>query len=159
MDDNSQREPVVRGVGKGRTMSILGDVYRFLATGDETDGKYAMWEATISPGGGPPLHRHRLEEESFYVLEGQITFQIDGQTVVAGPGTFANMPVGSAHSFKNQTEQPARMIISVAPSGLELMFSEFGQQLEEGASEPKPVSQEEIAKLLEIAPRYGVEIL
>ena len=41
-----------------RTIAVVGDVYRFLATGEDTDGKYALWEAIVTPGGGPPPHRH-----------------------------------------------------------------------------------------------------
>ena len=119
--------PTVRGPGEGKTIAVVGDVYRFLATGDETDGRYAMFEAVVAPGGGPPPHVHSREEESFYVLEGEITFQVGDQQIVAKAGTFANMPVGSLHSFKNCLDKPARMIISVAPAGLEKMFMEVGQ--------------------------------
>jgi mannose-6-phosphate isomerase-like protein (cupin superfamily) len=102
---------------RGRTIAVVGDVYRFLATGEDTDGKYALWEALVGPGGGPPPHVHSREEEGFYVLEGEITFTINGERVVATAGMFANMPVGTPHSFKNQTNRPARMLISVAPCG------------------------------------------
>ena len=67
---------VVRKPGEGRTIAVVGDVYRFLATGEETNGKYALWEAIVPPGGGPPPHVHSREEESFYVLEGEIMLQI-----------------------------------------------------------------------------------
>lgn len=153
------REPCVRRPGEGRTVGVVGDVYRFLATGAETEGKYAMWEAVVPPGSGPPPHRHSREEESFYVLEGEITFTVDGREVKAGPGTFANMNVGSLHSFGNRSDKPARMIISVAPAGLEQMFFETGIPLEPGAKSAPPPSPAEIDRLLAAAPRYGVEIL
>src|ERR1019366_3413005 len=74
----------------GRTIAVVGDVYRFLATGDDTNGKYAMWEAIVPPGGGPPPHVHSREEEGFYILEGEITFQIGEERIVATAGIFAN---------------------------------------------------------------------
>src|SRR5690606_29261200 len=104
--------PIIRTAGQGRTLAVVGDVYRFLATGDDTQGKYAMWEALVPPGGGPPPHIHSREEESFYVLEGEITFSVNGQTIVASAGTFANMPIGSLHSFRNEIDRPARLLIS-----------------------------------------------
>src|SRR5471032_272054 len=110
--------PTLRNPTEGRTIAVVGDVYRFLATGSETNGKYALWEAIVPPGGGPPPHVHSREEEGFYILEGEITIQIGAERVVASAGMFANMPVGSPHSFKNETNQPARMLISVAPAGL-----------------------------------------
>jgi uncharacterized cupin superfamily protein len=82
-----------------------------------------MWEAIVPPGGGSPPHVHSREEESFYILEGEITFQIGDDRVVATVGTFANVPVGTPHSFKNESDQTAKMIISIAPAGLEKCFS------------------------------------
>jgi quercetin dioxygenase-like cupin family protein len=149
--------PTLRNSDEGRTIAVVGDVYRFLATGDETDGRYAMWEAIVPPGGGPPPHIHSREEEAFYVLEGEITFQVGDQRIVAKAGTFANMPIGSLHSFKNSTDKLARMIISVAPAGLEKMFIEVGQPVSSSRQAPPP-SQSEIEKLLEVAPNYGIEI-
>jgi quercetin dioxygenase-like cupin family protein len=150
--------PIVRPPSEGRTMAIVGDVYRFLAVGDDTNGQYAVWEAVVPPGGGPPLHVHSREEEGFYVLEGEITFQIGDRRLVATAGTFANMPVGTPHSFKNESGRPARMLISVAPAGLEQMFFELSVPLPQGATTAPPPTREEIDKLLEVAPRYGIEI-
>lgn len=149
--------PILRKPTEGRTIAVVGDLYRFLATGDETNGKYAMFEAIVPPGGGPPPHIHSREEESFLVLEGEITFTVGDNQIVATAGTFANMPVGSLHSFKNATDKTARMIISVAPAGLEKMFLEVGVPVKLGDTPPPP-SNAEIEKLLAVAPKYGVEI-
>lgn len=151
--------PTIRKPHAGRTIAVVGDVYRFLATGDETNGKYAMFEAMVPPGGGPPPHIHSREEESFYVLEGEITFRVGDEQLVATAGMFANMPFGTPHSFKNESSQPAKMIISVAPAGLEQMFFEFGVELPEGSTTALPPTKQEIDKLLTIAPNYGIEIL
>ena len=149
--------PILRKPTEGQTITVVGDIYRFLATGDETDGKYAMFDAIVPPGGGPPPHIHSREEESFLILDGEITFTVGDKQIVATTGTFANMPVGSLHSFKNSTDKPARMIITVAPAGLENMFLEVGQPAKLGDTPPPP-SKEDIEKLLVVAPRYGVEI-
>jgi quercetin dioxygenase-like cupin family protein len=148
----------IRTPGKGRTVAVVGDVYRFLATGEDTNGTYALWEALVPPGGGPPPHVHSREEEGFYVLEGEITFTGNGEKVVAPAGTFANMPVGTPHSFRNESDKPAKMLISVAPAGLERMFFEVGVPLAEGATTAAPPTQDEIEKLLRGAPNYGIEI-
>jgi quercetin dioxygenase-like cupin family protein len=151
-------QPTLRTPTEGRTIAVVGDVYRFLATGDDTNGKYAMFEAIVPPGGGPPPHVHSREEEGFYILEGEITFTINGERVLATAGMFANMPVGTPHSFKNESGKPAKMLISLAPAGLEKMFFEFGLPLAEGTTTALPPTKEEIEKLLAIAPRYGIEI-
>ena len=151
-------QAVIKRRGEGRVVAVVGDVYRFLATGEDTNGKYALWEALVPPGGGPPPHVHSREEEGFYILEGEITFTIGGQRLVAGAGMFTNMPVGTPHSFKNESSKPAKMLISVAPAGLEKMFFEFGVPLPDGSTTALPPTKEEIEKLLAVAPRYGVEI-
>lgn len=150
--------PTIRKPKEGRTIAVVGDVYRFLATGDETNGKYAMWEAIVLPGGGPPPHIHNREEEALYILEGEITFTVNDEKIVAMAGTFANMPVGTPHSFKNESDQPAKMLTSVAPAGLEKMFMEVGVPLADGATTALPPTKQEIEKLLTVAPKYGIEI-
>lgn len=155
---NMTHQPTLKKPGEGRTIGVVGDVYRFLATGEETDGRYALFEALVPPGGGPPPHVHSREEEGFFILEGEITFTINGERVVATAGMFANMPVGTPHSFKNESNKPAKMLISLAPAGLEKMFFEVGVPLAEGATTALPPTKEEIEKLLLIAPNYGVEI-
>ncbi len=152
------RPPTIRKANEGRTIAVVGDVYRFLATGEETDGKYAIWEAIVPPGGGPPPHVHSREEEGFCILEGEITFQIGEKRITATAGMFANMPVGTPHAFKNESDRPAKMLISVAPAGLEQMFFEFGVPAAQGATTAAPATTAEIDKFLEIAPRYGIEV-
>jgi len=133
-------------------------VYRFLATGDDTNGKYAIWEATVPPGGGPPPHVHSREEEGFYIIEGEITFTVNCEKIVALAGMFANMPVGTPHSFKNESNVQAKILISVPPAGLERMFFKVGVPLTEGTTTALPPTKEEIVKLLAVAPTYGIEI-
>src|ERR1700688_755680 len=97
------RKPIINTPPQGRTIAVVGDVYRFLATGEDTNGKYAMWEALVPPGGGPPPHVHSREEEGFYIIEGEITLQVAKERIVVTAGMFANMPVGMPHSFKNES--------------------------------------------------------
>ena len=69
--------PTLRSSNQGRTVAVVGDVYRFLATGEDTNGRYALCEAIVTPGGGPPPHVHSREEEGFYVLEGETWDEAD----------------------------------------------------------------------------------
>ncbi len=152
------RDPIVRKGDIGRTIAVVGDIYRFLATGEDTNGKYAMWEAIVPPGSGPPPHVHSREEEGFFVLEGEITFHVGADRIVAKAGEFANIPIGTPHSFKNESNQPAKMLITIAPEGLEQMFFEVGTPLPQGATTAPHPTKKEIEKLLEVAPQYGIEI-
>lgn len=106
----------------------------------------------------PPPHVHSREEEGFYILEGEITFTVGDARIVATAGTFANMPVGTPHSFKNETDRPAKMLISVAPAGLEQMFFEVGVPVAQGATTAASPTKDEIERMLAVAAKYGVEI-
>jgi len=88
------RPPIIRSPGQGPVISVVGDIYRFLAVGEETGGAYALWEANVLPGGGPPPHTHSREEESFYILDGEVTFLVGKERLVGTPGMFINMPIG-----------------------------------------------------------------
>ena len=129
---------------EGGMLEVAGDRYRLLATGADTDRSYMLMEAEVPPGGGPPLHMHSREDEGFYVLDGEMSFEADGETLRAGPGTFLNLPKGSRHRFQNRSERPARMLILCAPAGIEGMFREA-----DGKDPPA---------LMEIAGRYGITI-
>lgn len=151
-------QPIWNQPPAGRTIAVVGDVYRFLATGADTGGQFALWEAIVSPGAGPPPHTHSREVESFYVLEGEVTFTLESEKRVAGPGTFVTIPLGTLHTFGNESGAEARMLIQIAPAGLEEMFFQCGRDLPEGTTACDPPTPEEIAKLLALAPQYGVDI-
>ncbi len=158
--DAFQVEPeiVVRQPGEGLAIAVVGDLYTFLAEGEETNGRYGLWDAVIPPGGGPPPHIQTREHEGFFVLEGELAFQADGQRVVAGPGSFVNVPPGVLHSFRNETDRPARQLIWVAPAGLEKLFRETGQVVNDRSAPIPPPSPDGIERLLAVAPKYGVEV-
>ena len=145
--------------GEGPAFSAVGDVYRILATGEQTGGAYALSEARVLPGGGPPPHIHRREDEAFFVLEGEITFMLGDRKVVAKPGAFVQGPRGILHAFKNESHAPARMLILVTPPGFDKFLAEMAHPVPAFESPPTPVTPEDIQKLLAIAPKYGIEIL
>jgi quercetin dioxygenase-like cupin family protein len=140
------------------TIDAVGDRYSFLATAETTGGQYALWHAIVAPGGGPPPHIHRREEEAFYVLEGTLTFFADGQRLVRGPGSFVSLPRGSEHHFRNETDKPVRALIHVAPAGLERIFLATGRAVTSLAAPILPPTKDEIERLLAIAPSFGIEI-
>ena len=147
-----------RGEEEGLIIDTVGDRYRFLVTGEETGGKYALWEALIGPNGGPPPHVHSREVEGFYVLDGELTFYTEERSFAAGPGTLVNLPRNSLHWFRNETDTTVRALIFVAPAGFEQMFLETGTRVGSWSDALSPPDEEEKSRILEVAPRYGVEI-
>lgn len=155
---SAPRSAIVVMPYEGELIDAAGDRYRFLATREGTAGRYAVWEAVVAPGGGPPPHLHTREEEGFYVIEGAVTIFVDGARVVAGPGSFVNMPVGSTHYFRNEGTKPAKMLVLVAPGGMEAMFRLTGTPVPDAAAPVPPLGEDERRRIAEVAPRFGIEI-
>ena len=128
------------------------DEYRFLATGDDTDGSYFLVEAVVPPGGGPPLHVQTQEEEAFYILEGVLTFYGDEGETIAGPGTYLNIPKGAKHRFRNNSGEVARMLFFFAPAGIEDLFVQLGEM-----DEPVGDMGSIVASLNALGAEFGVE--
>jgi mannose-6-phosphate isomerase-like protein (cupin superfamily) len=75
---------------------------------------------TKDPGTeGPEAHVHQEEDDSFLVLEGEMTFVVDGEEVVAEAGTFVLVPPGIEHTFANRSDRPAKMLNIHAPAGFD----------------------------------------
>ncbi len=143
--------------GQGRAFWVVGDRYTILLSGEDTGGACALIHAEVQPGGGPPPHRHRREDEAFYVLEGEIAFHADGRDIPAKPGSWVTLARGSLHSFRNTTTVTARALILVTPAGLERYFAEVGVPATDH-SPPPSVTPADIERLQAVAPRYGMEI-
>src|SRR5437868_6099698 len=148
----------VRRAGEGRAYWVVGDLYTILAPGEDTGGAYALIHAEVPPGGGPPPHVHRREDEAFYVLEGELAFHADAHDIRATAGTWITLARGSLHTFRNTGTTTARVLIVVTPSGLERFFAEVGQEVADRSAAPPPMTPADIEKLLAAAPRYGLEI-
>ena len=154
-----KKPPIITNTKGGAAVSIVGDSYKTLISGEDTGGAFAVIDMLISPGGGPGPHAHAAMEESFYVVDGEIEVKSEFGTYIAGKGTFINIPKGGVvHSFKNKTENMAHMICYVVPSGLEAFFKEVGIPVEHGQFPPSPpLDEEAIKKLMGIAQKYGQE--
>ena len=136
-----------------------GDAYRFLVTGEETGGAYFAMEAIVPPGGGPPPHIHRNEDETFYVVEGHVEILLGDETVTAGAGDFVNVPRGEVHRFHNAGDTTMRMILTFTPAGIEKFFEETLERALD-PTQPPPDNVDEVAARYDAAaPRYGLDFL
>jgi quercetin dioxygenase-like cupin family protein len=134
-------------------------MYRFLVTGEETGGAYFAMEALVPPGGGPPPHVHRNEDETFYVLEGHVEFRLGDDRVTAGAGDFVNIPRGRVHNFHNASSSMAKLILTFTPAGIEHFFEETLERALDPTQAPPDNVAEVAARYAEAAPRYGIEFL
>jgi quercetin dioxygenase-like cupin family protein len=155
----AQPELLHRPADAGLTYWGPGDMYRFLVTGEETGGAYFAMEAYVPPGGGPPPHIHRNEDETFYVVEGQVEILLGDELVTAGVGDFVNVPRGRVHRFHNSGAEPMRMILTFTPAGIEKFFEETLERALD-TSLPTPDNVDEVAaRYVAAAPRYGIEFV
>jgi quercetin dioxygenase-like cupin family protein len=136
-----------------------GNRLTFLITGKETDGAFFLAEMSVPPGGGPPPHIHQREDESFHILEGTLTVQVDGNTITASAGDFIYLPRGIAHSFRNTGDGTAKALVLTTPAGLENYFAEVFDPAADRSASPPPPSKAMLARAMAASPRYGLELL
>ncbi len=143
---------------EGKHIAIAGDINSILLSKTDTGGTYSVVEAKVFPEGGPFPHIQTREHEGFYVLDGEITFTVEGKEIFAKPGTFVNIPPNVTHSFKNETDNLAKMLIILAPGGLEDLFVNVGDEVSDPAVQPPKMSNSQMKKFVDVASDYGVEI-
>jgi mannose-6-phosphate isomerase-like protein (cupin superfamily) len=148
----------VRSSSDVPVVAVVGDAYALLFEGADTDQSYALVEARVPAGGGPPPHIHTREVEAFFILEGIVDFMVAGKNIRACAGEILEVPVGTLHAFKNNTKDVSSMLIAVAPSGLEQMFREVGSLMKSFSETPPHPTPDDIGKLLATAAKYGIEI-
>jgi quercetin dioxygenase-like cupin family protein len=144
---------------EGEKLSFFGSLTWMKATGEQTGGALGLIEHIVPPGAGSPWHMHHNEDESFYVIEGEILFIVgeERQRLTAGPGTFVFGPRDIPHGFRNKSSAPAHMLLQVTPAG----FEQFVLTLSEPAPESGfgPAGPPDMGLVMAEAAKYKVEIL
>lgn len=145
---------------RGKLLSVVGDTYRIIIAGEQTDGEFAMIDMLIPPGGGPGPHAHASFHESFYVLDGEIQFKTEEGKTIARKGDVVTVPKGGAiHSFKNVSDNVAHMLCTVVPAGLDAFFEEIGTPVQAGQFLPPPhLDENSVKKLMAIAEKFGQQV-
>ena len=136
--------------GRGRIYSARGSVMTFKAVADQASGDFSLMERTLPPKGRRPLpHRHIVCSEAFFVLDGTVTFVLDGTELHGGPEDFLLVPRGAAHTFGNSSDEPARLLVLHAPA-MDAYFAELDQMW---SRQTPPTPEEERA----LMSRHGME--
>lgn len=149
------RSPLVIPAGQGQSLPGPGDLTILKLAAADTGDQLSLAELTFDPGAGPPLHRHTCEDETFWILDGDVTFYIDGAVHVAPPGTCVFAPRGTAHTFKNRVDRPARMMVIVTPPK---NFEDFYAAFLAIIRQPL-LSDEAMRQVIALGAHHGLEIL
>ena len=142
---------------QGESYSVLGDLYTIKVQSAATLGAYGLLEVVFQPQGGAPPHYHEQENESFYILEGEIEFQVAEKTYIASAGSFVHIPKGKIHSFINKCQTPVKALVWVTPGGLEKFFAEVGTKVEDPLF--PPLNPADMERLPRIAANYGLQLI
>jgi quercetin dioxygenase-like cupin family protein len=120
---------------------------------EESNGRLAVVESTIPPHGpGPPLHVHEFDE-AFYVLEGELTFQVGDDLLTAGPGELAFAPGGTPHTVANPSDEPARYLLICTPAGFEREMAR--RAADRAGLEPPDWAMQPVPEVTYVGPRIG----
>jgi quercetin dioxygenase-like cupin family protein len=144
-------KPVIHMPGEAKAVTLSGQPMAFLVTGEDTKHT-SMFDWTLSPGFSTGLHVHRVQEETFYVLEGECEWQVADQRVRAKPGTYLFLPPGIPHNISNPTDKTARVLMTVSPPGHEHYFEELAKVVARG-------SKPDTGAIAELRSRYDTDQL
>lgn len=132
---------LIRQVGDFTGVKLAGQPMAFLVTGRDTKHT-SMFDWTVPAHFSTGRHVHRVQEETFFVIEGECEWQIGEKTVKAVPGTFVFIPPGVPHNIANFTDTPSRVIMTVSPPGHEHYFEELAKLASEKTKpDPKAIGE------------------
>jgi mannose-6-phosphate isomerase-like protein (cupin superfamily) len=131
--------------------------YRAKVTGDQTEGRLAQVHIIEPRGAAPPRHLHHNADETFYVIDGEVSVFLGDERIDAGPGASLFVPKGAVHTWLVRSAQ-AEALVTLAPAGLEGFFAEVGIPVVPGELNPsqREVDLEEMNRRAEA---YGVEFV
>jgi len=135
---------------EGLIRNVLGDRQTFKLTGKDTNGLFALIESVNEPGMEIPLHIHENEDEVFKVLEGQMELTVGKKTTILREGDLAFAPRNVPHSWRIVGDTKSKVVLSVFPAGLEVMFEELSEL---------PPGPPDFAQVAAIAKEYGISFV
>jgi quercetin dioxygenase-like cupin family protein len=154
---------IVRHGGEGKSVLVGGaDYVTYKIRSAETDGAFFCFEASSSPGFGPPLHSHSYRE-LFYVLEGRYEFTVeqDGQPrrILGHPGTAVSVDADVPHTFCNAGDSQGRLLFVHMPAALEEFFDEYGVEVSRHGELPEDAAPPDFGAMAAALERNGVHVL
>ena len=118
--------------------AIPGEQLCIRVHGTQVNGRYAIMENIAAPGTATPMHFH-AEDEIFHILEGTVTFSIDGDVFNVSVGSIVVIPAGVHHAWRNRSNAPIRMLTFFSPGGVEELYHKLvGLSLEELSTVVEP---------------------
>ncbi|MCO8275544.1 cupin domain-containing protein [Actinoplanes sp. TRM 88003] len=143
--------------GDGVTKWFSGDVYSVRLQSAQTAGSVGIVEASVPPGGGPVPHTHAEQDETFYLLSGELEFLNGDETFTAVTGDIVHIPRMVKHRFKNVGLHTTRLLFIYTPAGAEGLFLEGGDEPTPGVQVDTWGPERFDERILGLFKKYGVE--
>lgn len=156
-NDTTETEAYVVSRDEGEAVWFLGTLMTLKAKGATTHGAFGLIEQELPPEFATPRHIHHGEDEAFYILQGELTFQCGERTLVAGQSAFVFLPKDIAHGFQVTSSTPARLLQFNFPAGVEQFFVEAGEPVTPGATSPD--GPPDFGKVMMASGKFHLEIL
>lgn len=150
--------PIALNAGEGDARWFLGTLVTIKASVESTGGRVAIMENLAPEGSGSPLHVHHREDEWFYVTEGELTFWVGGEVIVAPAGAFVYGPRGIPHTFAVTSPQ-AHFLLVTEPAGFEGFVRALSEPAQTHELPSADVTPPDPAVLMATAAEFGLEIL
>ena len=150
---------LIRHRDEGAPTWFFNALMTTVASTAETAGAYSLTEHLVTAASNPPMHVQVDEEEAFYIIDGEVEFEVDGQVVTATPGTFALVARGAAHLFRVKSDTARMLVIcSGKPSNnIEDFFLSMGEPATERRL-PEPAAPD-LDRLTMLCARTGIELV
>jgi mannose-6-phosphate isomerase-like protein (cupin superfamily) len=142
---------------EGNSYWLAGALYTVKAVGKDTGWAYTLVETKTRPKGFSLAKINYRQDTTFYVLEGELEFMVEGNLSVVSAGCFLYVGRGTWHSYNNVGTRPARHLEILTPAGIEKFFEEVSVPARDSSS-PPPFEEEDLDRVLSVAPKYGLEI-
>jgi mannose-6-phosphate isomerase-like protein (cupin superfamily) len=151
-----EHRPAIVGPDEGEPLWFFGMLVQIYVSGDQSEGQFCLNEQYGRRGVATPLHRQLQDQETFYILEGELRFYLEDDSIIsATPGTSIYIPAGKAHAFDIVSET-ARWLNLTTPRH-EAFFRAAGDPATERTLPPD--MPPDMPRVMAAADQYGVEII
>jgi quercetin dioxygenase-like cupin family protein len=152
-------QPAPRSDTEPKAYWFYGDLVLVHLSGEETGGRYSLLEWLMPAGETTPPHIHKRADQTMYVLEGELTLMLRGETIVAGPGKIAHGPMNVPHTEQVTSAGPVRFVEVNAPAGFEHFVAAAGAPAAMRTLPPSSHEPPDLDLLTRLAVAHDLEVL
>jgi quercetin dioxygenase-like cupin family protein len=127
---------------------VLDDELRLMLRSDDSPARMSVMVVVVPPGSGVPDHSHAVEEEGYFVLEGELCLTVDTAEHRLLPGDFGHVKPGVVHGYRNAGAKPVRFLAWTVGGSIDRFFVEMSDRV---TSMPR-----DLPVMLELMGKYGV---